>query len=70
MLDARTLVDPIVDLLAANRGAVAPELEKERDARVAGALHTLTLLAGMPDIMLPTQRLQLHDDGLHARRQV
>jgi hypothetical protein len=55
----RTLVDPIVDLLAANRGAVAPELEKERDARVAGALHTLTLLAGMPDIMLPTQRLQL-----------
>jgi hypothetical protein len=48
----------------------APELEKERDARVAGALHTLTLLAGMPDIMLPTQRLQLHDDGLHARRQV
>jgi hypothetical protein len=38
---------------------VAPELEKERDARVAGALHTLTLLAGMPDIMLPTQRLQL-----------
>jgi hypothetical protein len=37
----------------------APELEKERDARVAGALHTLTLLAGMPDIMLPTQRLQL-----------
>jgi uncharacterized protein YciW len=49
---------------------VAPELEKERDARVAGALHTLTLLAGMPDIMLPTQRLQLHDDGLHARRQV
>jgi hypothetical protein len=34
----------------------APELEKERDARVAGALHTLTLLAGMPDIMLPTQR--------------
>jgi hypothetical protein len=44
---------------------VAPELEKERDARVAGALHTLTLLADMPDIML-----QLHDDGLHARRQV
>jgi hypothetical protein len=44
---------PIVDLLAANRGAVAPELEKERDARVAGALHTLTLL------MVPTQRLQL-----------
>jgi hypothetical protein len=40
-------------------GALAPELEKERDARVAGALHTLTLLAGMPDIMLPTQRLQL-----------
>ena len=38
---------------------MAPELEKERDARVAGALHTLTLLAGMPDIMLPTQRLQL-----------
>jgi hypothetical protein len=38
---------------------VAPELEKERDAHVAGALHTLTLLAGMPDIMLPTQRLQL-----------
>jgi hypothetical protein len=38
---------------------VAPELEKERDARVAGALHTLTLLAGMPDIMLPAQRLQL-----------
>jgi hypothetical protein len=37
----------------------APELEKERDARVAGALHTLTLLAGVPDIMLPTQRLQL-----------
>jgi hypothetical protein len=35
---------------------VAPELEKERDARIAGALHTLTLLAGMPDIMLPTQR--------------
>jgi hypothetical protein len=35
---------------------VAPELEKER---VAGALHTLTLLAGMPNIMLPTQRLQL-----------
>jgi hypothetical protein len=34
----------------------APELEKERDARVAGALHTLTLLAGMPDMMLPTQR--------------
>jgi hypothetical protein len=31
----------------------APELEKERDACVAGALHTLTLLAGMPDIMLP-----------------
>jgi hypothetical protein len=30
---------------------VAPELEKERDARVDGALHTLTLLAGMPDIM-------------------
>jgi hypothetical protein len=59
ILDARTLVDPIVALLAANRGAVAPELEKERDARVAGALHTLTLLAGMPDIMLPTQRLQL-----------
>jgi hypothetical protein len=40
-------------------GALAPELEKERDARVTGALHTLTLLAGMPDIMLPTQRLQL-----------
>lgn len=58
-LDARTLVDPIVALLAANRGAVTPELEKERDARVTGALHTLTLLAGMPDIMLPTQRLQL-----------
>jgi hypothetical protein len=38
---------------------VAPEVEKERDARVAGALHTLTLLAGMPDIKLPTQRLQL-----------
>jgi hypothetical protein len=38
---------------------VAPELEKERDARVAGALHTLTLLAGMPDIMLPTQRQRL-----------
>jgi hypothetical protein len=37
----------------------APELEKERDARVAGALHTLTLLSGVPDIMLPTQRLQL-----------
>jgi hypothetical protein len=37
----------------------AAELEKERDARVAGALHTLTLLVGMPDIMLPTQRLQL-----------
>jgi hypothetical protein len=55
----RTRVDPIVDLLAANRGTVAPELEKERDARVAGALHTLTLLAGMPDIMLSTQRLQL-----------
>jgi hypothetical protein len=53
-----------------NRVAVAPELEKERDARVAGALHTLMLLAGMPDIMLPTQRLQLHDDVLHARRQV
>jgi len=61
ILDARTLVDPIAigGLLAANRGTVAPELEKERDARVAGALHTLTLLAGMPDIMLPTQRLQL-----------
>jgi hypothetical protein len=42
-----------------HRSAVAPELEKERDARVAGALHTLTLLAGMPDIMLPTQRLPL-----------
>jgi hypothetical protein len=41
-LDARTLVDPIVALLAANRGAVTPELEKERDARVTGALHTLT----------------------------
>ena len=38
---------------------MAPELEKERDARVAGAMHMLTLLAGMPDIMLPTQRLQL-----------
>jgi hypothetical protein len=37
----------------------APELEKERDACVAGALHTLTLLPDMPDIMLPTQRLQL-----------
>jgi hypothetical protein len=45
---------------------VAPELEKERDARVAGALHTLTLLAGMPDITLPAAA----DDGLHARRQV
>jgi hypothetical protein len=65
ILDARTRVDPIVDLLAANRAR-----SRERDARVAGALHTLTLLVGMPDIMLPTQRLQLHDDGLHARRQV
>lgn len=46
-------------LICSPRTAVAPELEKERDARVAGALHTLTLLAGMPDIMLPTQRLQL-----------
>jgi hypothetical protein len=42
------------------RGAV------ERDARVAGALHTLTVLAGMPDIMLPAAA----DDGLHARCQV
>jgi len=32
---------------------------QERDARVTGALHTLTLLAGMPDITLHTQRLQL-----------
>jgi hypothetical protein len=42
---------------------VAPELEKERDVRVTGALHTLTLLAGMPDIMLPTQRLPLLTNG-------
>ena len=39
ILDARTLVDPIVDLLAANRGAVAPELEKS-ETRVSPARCT------------------------------
>jgi hypothetical protein len=48
----------------------APELEKERDARVAGALHTLTLLAGIAGHHAAHATPAAADDGLHARRQV